>query len=138
MLLKRFGKRRVMLVALAGFLCLTGLLLATERGSVIVNFVRIKLGGGFTTEERLEMHGADVKSRLLPDFAAANLAFRPGRSRSLRSSRSGNSSCMRGRLPTPSGRTCALIPCLRKADTSDPSCARVTGKCPKASTAPNF
>jgi hypothetical protein len=77
MLLKRFGKRRVMLVALAGFLGLAGLLLATERGSVIVNYVRIKLGGGYTTEDRLEMHGADVESRLQPDFAAANLPYPP-------------------------------------------------------------
>jgi murein L,D-transpeptidase YafK len=77
MLIQRFGKRRVALAALAGFFCLTGLLLATERGSIIVNYVRIKLGGGYTTAERLEMHGADVENRLQPAFAAANLAYPP-------------------------------------------------------------
>jgi len=77
MLLKRFGKRHVMLVALAGFLFLTGLLLATERGSVIVNYIRVKLGGGYSTAERLEMHGADVEDRLQPAFAAAHLPYPP-------------------------------------------------------------
>jgi murein L,D-transpeptidase YafK len=77
MLTQRFGKRRIVLASLAGFLCLTGLLLATERGSVIVNYVRMKLGGGYTTAERLEMHGPDVENRLQPAFAAANLAYPP-------------------------------------------------------------
>jgi murein L,D-transpeptidase YafK len=77
MLTQRFGKRRIVLAALAGFFCLTGLLLATERGSVIVNYLRIKLGSGYTTAERLEMHGAAVESRLQPAFAAAHLAYPP-------------------------------------------------------------
>jgi murein L,D-transpeptidase YafK len=77
MLTQRFGKRRILLAALAGLLGLTGLLLATERGSIIVNYVRIKLGGGYTTPERLETYGADVEIRLQPAFAAAHLAYPP-------------------------------------------------------------
>jgi L,D-transpeptidase catalytic domain len=74
---KRFGKRRSVLVALAGFFCLTGLLLATELGSVFVNYMRVRLGGGYTTADRLEMHGAAVEGRLQPAFAAANLFYPP-------------------------------------------------------------
>jgi len=77
MLWQRPGKRRIALAALAVFLCLTGLLFATGLGSVFVNYLRVKAGGGYTTSERLEMHGADVESRLQPAFAAANLAYPP-------------------------------------------------------------
>ena len=73
----RPGKRRVALVSLAAFLCLTGLLYATGLLPILVDYLRVRVGGGYTTEERLAMHGADVESRLQPAFAAANLAYPP-------------------------------------------------------------
>ena len=67
----------MVLIAIAALLCLTGLILATERGSVIVNYLRVRLGSVYTTAERLEMHGANVESRLQPAFAAAHLTYPP-------------------------------------------------------------
>jgi murein L,D-transpeptidase YafK len=78
MLTQRLGRKRRLIIAIATLLGLSGLLLATERGSVIVNYLRVKLGGGYTTGERLEMYGADVESRLQPAFAAASLPYPPG------------------------------------------------------------
>jgi hypothetical protein len=77
MLTQRFGNWRIVFAAFAGLLCLTGFLLATDRGLVVVNYLRVKLAGGFTTEERLEMYRSDVESRLRPAFAAANLVWPP-------------------------------------------------------------
>jgi murein L,D-transpeptidase YafK len=77
MLWPRPGKRRVALASLAVLLCLTGLLYATGLLPILVDYLRVKAGGGYTTTERLAMHGADVESRLQPAFAAANLAYPP-------------------------------------------------------------
>jgi murein L,D-transpeptidase YafK len=71
------GRRRVLLVATAALLCLIALLLDTERGSVVSNYLRTKLKGGYTLAERLEMHSADVEHRLQPQFAAAGLTYPP-------------------------------------------------------------
>jgi len=77
MLTQRIGRRRTLLVAIATFLCLAVLLLDTERGSVLVNYVRTKLSGGYTLTERLEMHAAGVEQRLQPAFTVAGLAYPP-------------------------------------------------------------
>ena len=77
MLTQRIGRRRTLLVAIAAFLCLAALLLDTERGSVLVNYVRTKLSGGYTLTERLEMHAAEVEQRLQPAFTVAGLAYPP-------------------------------------------------------------
>ena len=78
MLWPRPGKRRVAFVSLAVLLCLTGLLYATGLLPILANYLRVRVGGGYTTAERVEMHGADVESRLIPAFAAVNLAYPPG------------------------------------------------------------
>lgn len=73
----RPGKRRVAYVSLIAFLSLAGLLYATGLLPILVNYVRVKAGGGYTTTERVAMHGATVESRLQPAFAAVNLAYPP-------------------------------------------------------------
>jgi hypothetical protein len=78
MLWPRTGKRRIALVSLAVLLCLTGLLYATGLLPILANYVRVKAGGGYTTEERMAMHGASVEGRLQPAFTAAHLAYPPG------------------------------------------------------------
>jgi murein L,D-transpeptidase YafK len=78
MLWPRPGKRRIAFVSLLALLCLTGLLHATGLLPILANYIRVKTGGGYTTAERVAMHGADVESRLIPAFATANLAYPPG------------------------------------------------------------
>jgi murein L,D-transpeptidase YafK len=71
------GRRRALILTLVGTFGLGVWALTTERGSIAVNYLRTKLGGGYTLAERLEMHSGDVTARLQPAFAAAGLAYPP-------------------------------------------------------------
>jgi len=51
--------------------------LQTDLGSATANYLLIKLRGGYSVDERLQMYGAPVALRLKPDFDAATVAYPP-------------------------------------------------------------
>lgn len=53
------------------------LFLRTETGAAALGYMRSKVRGGYTVEERLALHGPDVAARLGPAFRAAGLAYPP-------------------------------------------------------------
>ncbi len=53
------------------------LFLQTDPGQAALGYVRAKVRGGYTVEQRLELHGPDVSARLAPRFAAAGVPYPP-------------------------------------------------------------
>lgn len=62
--------------AAAGLLSAAALLLH-EPGRSLASYAATRARGGYTLDERIRMHGADVSARLAPAFAAAGLAYPP-------------------------------------------------------------
>ena len=72
--------RKLIYIAFGLVLIFTGIgfaLLKTEDGFAAASFVWAKLRGGYTVEERLQMHGANVEAILKPKFAIANVHYPP-------------------------------------------------------------
>ena len=66
-------------MAVCGFLSCLGfwIVARSERGHAVVSYVWGRLRGGFSIQERVRMHGADVEKRLKPKFLAAGVSFPP-------------------------------------------------------------
>lgn len=54
------------------------LALRTDQGAAALEYGWTRLRGGYTVDQRIEMHGADVRQRVAPVFAAAGVAYPPG------------------------------------------------------------
>jgi murein L,D-transpeptidase YafK len=64
--------------ALALAIALT-LALSTEQGAAALEYAWSRLHGGFTVNDRIDMHSADVQQRVAPAFAAAGVPYPPKR-----------------------------------------------------------
>jgi murein L,D-transpeptidase YafK len=65
------------LVGLLAFIITIMLVLSTEQGGAAAEYVWTRIRGGYSVDDRLEMHRADVQQRVAPMFAAAGLAWPP-------------------------------------------------------------
>lgn len=70
-------KRSAALMAAALALVLAALAAWTEQGRAAANYAWIKLHGGYSVGERLDMHASAVEARLQPQFRAAGVAYPP-------------------------------------------------------------
>ena len=52
-------------------------ILRTEQGFALASYVWIKLRGGYSIDDRIRMHAADVEARLKHKFEAAGLSYPP-------------------------------------------------------------
>jgi hypothetical protein len=65
------------LVGLLSFIVTIMLVLSTEQGSTAAEYAWTRIRGGYTVEDRLEMHRAAVQERAAPLFATAGLTWPP-------------------------------------------------------------
>lgn len=73
-------KRRTPLLALTLTLLIFAsgaVILRTEQGFAIASYAWLKLRGGYSIDERIRMHAADVEGRLRPKFEAAGVSYPP-------------------------------------------------------------
>lgn len=56
---------------------LAAMVLRTEQGFAALSYAWTKLRGGYTVEERVEMHAGAVEARLKPKFVAAGVPYPP-------------------------------------------------------------
>jgi hypothetical protein len=70
-------RRTIWLTASLLVTLLAGMLFHTEPGIVLLRYLRFKILGGYSLEQRIALHAGDVEGRLRNAFVAADLHYPP-------------------------------------------------------------